>query len=32
VPPPKTVEAAEERVKAGYECTDWYFCKREAPK
>ncbi len=32
VPPPKTAEAAEERVKAGYECTDWYFCKREAPK
>ena len=32
VPPPKTAEAAEERVKAGYECTDWYFCKREIPK
>jgi peroxiredoxin (alkyl hydroperoxide reductase subunit C) len=32
VPPPKTAEAAEERVKAGYECADWYFCKREAPK
>jgi len=32
VPPPKTAEAAEERVKAGYECTDWYFCRREAPK
>jgi peroxiredoxin (alkyl hydroperoxide reductase subunit C) len=32
VPPPKTAEAAEERVKAGYECTDWYFCKREVPK
>ena len=23
VPPPKTTEAAEERVKAGFECTDW---------
>jgi peroxiredoxin (alkyl hydroperoxide reductase subunit C) len=32
VPPPKTAEAAEERVKAGYECTDWYFCRREVPK
>ena len=32
VPPPKTVEAAEERVKAGFECTDWYLCKRELPK
>jgi peroxiredoxin (alkyl hydroperoxide reductase subunit C) len=32
VPPPKTAEAAEERVKAGYECVDWYFCKREEPK
>lgn len=29
VPPPKTVEEAEERVKAGYECTDWYLCKKE---
>jgi peroxiredoxin (alkyl hydroperoxide reductase subunit C) len=32
VPPPKTVEAATERVTAGYECTDWYFCKKELPK
>ena len=32
VPPPKTIEAATERVKAGYECTDWYFCKKELPK
>ncbi len=29
VPPPKTQEAAEERVKAGYECKDWYFCKKD---
>lgn len=29
VPPPKTVEMAEERVKAGYECVDWYLCKKE---
>jgi peroxiredoxin (alkyl hydroperoxide reductase subunit C) len=29
VPPPKTAEGAEERVKAGYECKDWYFCKKD---
>lgn len=28
VPPPATMEDAEARVKAGYECTDWYFCKK----
>jgi peroxiredoxin (alkyl hydroperoxide reductase subunit C) len=28
IPPPKTTEAAEERTKAGYECKDWYFCKK----
>lgn len=29
VPPPKTQEAAEERLKEGFECVDWYFCKRK---
>ncbi len=29
VPPPKTMEGAEERVQAGFDCTDWYFCKKE---
>lgn len=29
VPPPTTVEMAEERMGAGYECTDWYLCKKE---
>jgi peroxiredoxin (alkyl hydroperoxide reductase subunit C) len=30
MPPPKSVEAAEERVsEEGVECTDWYFCKRD---
>lgn len=29
VPPPTTIEMAEERVKAGYECIDWYLCKKE---
>lgn len=28
VPPPTTLETAEERVKAGYECVDWYLCKK----
>ena len=26
VPPPATVEEAEERVKEGYDCKDWYLC------
>ncbi len=30
MPPPKTMEAAEERVaEEGAECKDWYFCKKE---
>ena len=29
VPPPKTQEDAEDRVKQGYECTDWYLCKKK---
>jgi peroxiredoxin (alkyl hydroperoxide reductase subunit C) len=30
MPPPKTAEAADERVEEeGVECTDWYFCKRD---
>jgi peroxiredoxin (alkyl hydroperoxide reductase subunit C) len=29
VPPPRTQEAAAERFGAGYECVDWYFCKKE---
>ena len=29
VPPPQTQEAAEERLKQGYECVDWYFCKKK---
>ena len=29
VPPPQTADAAELRVGEGYECTDWYFCKKE---
>lgn len=29
VPPPGTSAAAEARVNEGYECTDWYFCKKE---
>jgi len=29
VPPPLTSADAEERVAAGYECTDWFFCKKD---
>lgn len=32
LPPPKTIEGAAERLKAGYECTDWFFCTKELPK
>jgi peroxiredoxin (alkyl hydroperoxide reductase subunit C) len=28
VPTPQDVEAAEKRMNEGYECTDWYFCKK----
>jgi peroxiredoxin (alkyl hydroperoxide reductase subunit C) len=28
VPPPKTTEDAAERVQAGYDCKDWYFCRK----
>jgi peroxiredoxin (alkyl hydroperoxide reductase subunit C) len=28
VPAPKTQEDAEARMKEGYECTDWYLCKK----
>lgn len=28
VPPPSTVEGAEQRMSEDYECTDWYFCKK----
>ena len=28
LPPPQTQEAAEERLKQGYECVDWYLCKK----
>lgn len=29
VPPPATVDGAEKRVNEGYECVDWYFCKKQ---
>jgi peroxiredoxin (alkyl hydroperoxide reductase subunit C) len=29
VPPPATVDAANARLQEGYECVDWYFCKKE---
>ncbi|RTZ58974.1 MAG: peroxiredoxin [Gammaproteobacteria bacterium] len=29
VPPPATADEADARLKEGYECSDWYFCKKE---
>lgn len=29
VPPPATFDAASARLDEGYECTDWYFCKKD---
>lgn len=29
VPPPVTTEEAEKRLKEGYDCTDWFFCKKK---
>jgi peroxiredoxin 2/4 len=29
VPPPLTQDNAEKRMKEGYDCKDWYFCKKE---
>lgn len=29
IPPPKTTELAEQRIGDGYECLDWYLCKKE---
>jgi len=28
VPPPNTLEGAEERLKEEYECVDWYLCRK----
>lgn len=29
VPPPATVDDALARAEQGYDCTDWYFCKKQ---
>jgi peroxiredoxin 2/4 len=29
LPPPKTIEDAASRQEKGFECVDWYFCKKE---
>lgn len=29
VPPPLTQEGAEERLAEGYDCTDWYLCRKK---
>ncbi len=31
VPPPTTQDGARARLEEGFECADWYFCKRELP-
>jgi len=32
VPPPQDMATAEARMSEGYECTDWYFCKKDLLK
>jgi peroxiredoxin (alkyl hydroperoxide reductase subunit C) len=32
VPAPATIEQSEERLKEGYECKDWYLCKKKLPE
>jgi len=29
IPPPTTMDAMEKRLSEGYECIDWYLCKRD---
>ncbi|MHA1871578.1 MAG: peroxiredoxin [Promethearchaeota archaeon] len=29
VPPPKTQDDAEKRLKEGYDCVDWFLCKKD---
>ena len=31
VPPPHTQEAAEKRLQEGYECVDWFLCRKKIP-
>ena len=31
VPPPHTQEAAEKRLQEGYECVDWFLCRKRLP-
>lgn len=28
IPPPRTADAAQERLQEGHDCKDWYFCKK----
>jgi peroxiredoxin (alkyl hydroperoxide reductase subunit C) len=32
IPSPTTAEQAEERLKEGYECKDWYLCMKKLPE
>ena len=29
VPPPATQQEAQKRLSEGYDCKDWYFCKKD---
>jgi len=29
IPPPKTKKEAEKRLKEGFDCADWFFCKKK---
>jgi peroxiredoxin 2/4 len=29
IPPPRTADAAQERLQEGHDCKDWYFCKKD---
>lgn len=31
VPPPTTQDSAEKRLQEGYECVDWFLCKKDLP-
>lgn len=30
-PPPRTFKEAEERLQEGFECIDWFYCKKKLP-
>ncbi len=32
IPAPTTIDQVEERLKEGYECKDWYLCRKKLPE